>query len=275
MSANHPIRPLALITGASSGLGAAFAQRLAHDQYDLVLVARRRQRLEDLGQRLHDQHGVTVEVISADLGLPQDLAALEARIGELPNLALLLNNAGFGAYMPFVALPPDRAEELIRVQVLAVARLTRAALPGMIARKEGAVINVSSRLAFSGPLPTPPLPNRATYVGAKAFINAFTQLLAGELQGTGVRAQALCPGLIATEFHERVGADLAAFPAAIVMSPEDVVQASLSGLALGEVICLPSLEDASLLAQVEESQRKLFAESRTGSLAGRYQAKVS
>ena len=270
MPTDTPVRPLALITGASSGLGAAFAERLARDQYDLVLVARRRDRLEDLGQRLHGEHGVTVDVLPADLSVAADVAAVERRIAERPHLARLVNNAGFGGYMPFIELAPDQAEALIRVQVVAVMRLTRAALPGMIARGEGAVINVSSRLAFSGPLPTPPLPNRATYVGAKAFINSFTQLLAGELLGTGVRVQALCPGLIATEFHEHVGANTAAFPAAMVMSPEDVVQASLAGLALGEVICMPPLADASLLAQVDEAQRKLFGESRTGSLANRY-----
>jgi short-subunit dehydrogenase len=275
MSSDHPVRPLALITGASSGLGAAFAERLARDQFDLLLVARRRERLEELGQRLQREHGVGVEVLPADLSVAGDLAAVERRIVERPHLARLVNNAGFGAYMRFIELEPDQAEALIRVQVVAVARLTRAALPGMIARGEGAVINVSSRLAFSGPLPTPPLPYRATYAGAKAFINSFTQLLAGELHGTGVRAQALCPGLIATEFHERVGANLAAFPAAVVMSPQDVVQASLAGLVLGEVVCVPALEDASLLAQVDEAQRKLFAESRTGGLAGRYQAKDS
>jgi short-subunit dehydrogenase len=269
-----PNNPIALVTGASSGLGAAFAERFARDQFHLVLIARRRQRLEDLGRRLHIEHGVTVEVMTADLSSPKDLAAVEARIGELPDLARLVNNAGFGAYMPFVALEPDRAEELIRVQVVAVTRLTRAALPGMIARGEGAVINVSSRLAFSGPLASPPLPKRATYAGTKAFINTFSQILAGELEGTGVRVQALCPGLVATEFHEQVGIGPGAFPASIVMSPEDVVQASLAGLALGEVVCVPGLEDTELLAQVDEAKKKLFGESRSGTLAGRYKGQA-
>jgi uncharacterized protein len=273
MSNQNDVHPVALITGASAGLGAAFAERLARDQYHLVLVARRQQRLEDLARRLHLEHGVTAEVMTADLASPADLAAVEARIGELPDLARLVNNAGFGAYMPFTALEADRAEELIRVQVMAVARLTRAALPGMLARGEGAIINVSSRLAFSGPVAAPSMPKRATYAGSKAFINTFSQLLAAELEGTGVRVQALCPGLVATEFHERVGIAPDAYPAGMVMSPEDVVQASLAGLALGEVVCLPSLEDSALLAQVDEAQRKMFAESRSGSLAQRYKAK--
>jgi short-subunit dehydrogenase len=270
MSTQPDVHPIALITGASAGLGAAFAERFARDQYHLVLVARRRQRLEDLARRLHIEHGVTVEVMTADLASPADLAAVAARIGELPHLARLVNNAGFGAYMPFVELEPERAEELIRVQVVAVARLARAALPGMLARREGAIINVSSRLVYSAPLGSTTLPKRATYVGTKAFINTFSQLLAGELEGTGVRVQALCPGIVATEFHEVVGLAPGAYPASMVMSPEDVVQASLAGLALGEVVCVPTLEDSALLAQVDEAQRKLFAEGRSGKLAERY-----
>src|SRR5512147_575331 len=122
----------------------------------------------------------------------------------------------------------------------------------MIARGHGSVINVSSRLAFSGSLGSAELPKRATYAGANAYINTFSQLLQSELEGTGVQVQALCPGVIATEFHERVGADPSRFPAAIVMSPEEVVQASLTGLKLGEIICVPALEDVDLLAQTQE-----------------------
>jgi hypothetical protein len=261
----------ALVTGASSGLGAAFAERLAHDHYDLILVARRRDRLEELAQRLRAAHAVTVEVLAADLTQATGLKAVEERIAAAPALALLVNNAGFGGYQPFITLDPDRADELIRLQVIAVTRLTRAALPGMIARGQGAVINVSSRLAYSATLPSPPLPKRATYAATKAFVNAFTQILANELEGTGVRVQALCPGLVQTEFHEQAGVDPARLPAGSVMSPEDVVQASLAGLAVGEVVCLPALADPALLARVDESQRQLFDQTRSGRLADRYQ----
>jgi uncharacterized protein len=263
-------RPRALITGASSGIGAAFAQRLARDQHDLILVARRLDRLEALAEELRGSQGVTIEVIGADLTRPNELHAVEERIAQGPALSLLGNNAGFGGYMPFVSLEPDRAEDLIRLHVVAVTRLTRAALPGMIARGQGAVINVSSRLAFSATLPAPPLPHRAAYAATKAYLITFSQLLADELKGTGVRVQALCPGVVRTEFHERVGADPGRFPAEIVMTPEDVVRASLAGLEQGEVICVPTLVDLSLLAQVEESQRRLFEQSRGGSLAQRY-----
>lgn len=270
MSANKGVKPLALITGASSGLGAAFAGRLAQDGYDLTIVARRRDRLESLAEQLQTKHHANVEVISADLSKPDELLTVEKHIADGNQLELLINNAGFGGYMPFVELDPDKAAELINLKVMAVTRLTRAALPGMLARGRGSIVNVSSRLAFSAPLGSTQLPKRAVYGGANAFINTFSQLLQSELEGTGVRVQALCPGVIETEFHERVGIDPNRYPAAIVMKPEDVVQASLTGLKLGEVICVPALEDVDLLTQIQESQKRFFESSRTGNLATRY-----
>jgi hypothetical protein len=263
-------RPQALITGASSGIGAAFAERLARDGYDVVLVARRRDRLQDLAGRMAQEHSITAEVLVADLTQQDQLKTVEQRIEELKALTLLINNAGFGGYMPFISLEPDRAEELIRLHIVALTRLTRAALPGFVARGRGAVINVSSRLAFSGPLAAPTLPKRATYAACKSFINTFSQILAAELEGTGVRVQALCPGLVQTEFHDHVGADPRSFPPAIVMSAKDLVDASLKGLERGEVICVPALEDLTLLKNIEDSQRQFFEQSRTGAVAGRY-----
>lgn len=263
-------RPRALVTGASSGLGAAFAERLARDGYDLIIVARRRDRLEALAERLQKSQNVHVEVISADLSKVDDVQAVERSIQTMNTLALLVNNAGFGGYMPFVELPPERATELINLKILAVTRLSRAALPGMLARGRGAIINVSSRLAFSGSMGSNPLPKRAVYAGANAYINTFSQLLQSELEGTGIQVQALCPGVVATQFHERVGIEPGRYPAAIVMKPEDVVQASLTGLKLGEVICVPPLEDPGLLAQVQQDEKRFFEQSRTGNLAQRY-----
>ena len=265
-------RPRALVTGASAGIGAAFAERLARDQYDLIVVARRREKLEALTGRLQESQQVRVEVMVADLTQLNDLRTVERRIADEADLDLLVNNAGLGGYMPFVSLTPDRAEELIRLQVVAVTRLARAALPGMVARAHGAIINVSSRLAFSATLSAPHLPKRTVYSATKAYINTFTQMLHMELEGTGVRVQALCPGIVRTEFHERMGMDPARFPAELVMSPEDVVEASLAGLRLGEVICIPALGDPSLLAPVDDSQRRLWEGSGSGSLAARYRA---
>jgi len=197
---------------------------------------------------------------------------VEKQIAEDSALEILVNNAGFGGYMPFIELDPDKAEELINLKVLAVTRLTRAALPGLVARGRGSIINVSSRLAFSRSLGSAPLPKRATYAAANAFINTFSQLLQSELEGTGVQVQALCPGLVETEFHSHVGADSSRFPAGMVMKPEDLVEASLAGLKLGEVICVPALEDVNLLVQIQESERKFFELSRTGSVAARYRS---
>jgi len=265
------IRPRALVTGASSGIGTAFAERLAQDGHDLTIVARRRDRLEELAGRLQESYKVDVEVLVADLSNHDSLLTVEKRITE-STLELLVNNAGFGGYMPFVDLDPDKAEELINIKVLAVTRLTRAALPGMIQRRQGSIINISSRLAFSAPLGSAQLPKRATYAGANAYINAFTELLQSELDGTGVQMQALCPGVVATEFHEIQGINPNRYPAAIVMQPEDLVSASLAGLKLGEVICVPALEDASLLAQIREDQKKFFETSRTAAVADRYKS---
>jgi short-subunit dehydrogenase len=260
----------ALVTGASSGIGKAFAERLARDRYDLILVARRRDRLEALAERLRELSSVSVDVLAADLTKSDELEKVESRIAREPALDLLVNNAGFGGYMPFVELAPERAEALIRLQVLAVTLLTRAALPGMIARGNGAVINVSSRLAFSGSLPSPPLPKRAVYAATKSYINTFSRIVANELAGTGVRVQALCPGVVRTEFHEVQGMDASRFPVGI-MSPEDLVAASLAGLERDEVICIPALDDPGLLAAVEESERRLFEESRGGEPSKRYE----
>ncbi len=264
-------RNLALVTGASSGLGEAFAEQLAKDGYDLIIIARRRNRLDVLAQQLQASHHVSVKVLAADLSKPDDLLLVEKQIQD-SELELLINNAGFGGYKAFIELDPDQAEELINLKVLAITRLTRAALPGMIQRGHGAIINVSSRLAYSSSMGSSPMPKRATYVGANAYINAFSQLLASELDGTGVQVQVLCPGVVRTEFHERVGADPSRFPPEIVMSPEDVVTASLAALKSGEVICIPALEDPDLVKQVHEDERRLFEQTRSGKLAKRYEA---
>lgn len=269
MSTVSRTRPRALITGASAGIGMAFARRLAADGYDLVIVARRRARLDELCAQLESEHGVRVEALSADLTHAEGLHAVEHRLESDQALEMLVNNAGFGGYMPFVMLPAEQAEELIRVHVLALTRLTRAALPGMIARGKGAIINVSSRLSFSGSLSSPPLPKRAVYAASKAYINTFTEILSDELKGTGVQVQALCPGIVRTEFHEVVGADMSRVPPGSFMSPEDLVQGSLAGLKLGEVICVPALEETQLLGQAAEARSRLM-QNNIGKLATRY-----
>ena len=260
-------RPRALVTGASSGIGRAFAGRLAADGYDLVVVARRRERLEELAGVLRPG-GVRVDVVAADLTRREDLREVEARAGDID---LLVHGAGFGGYMPFVQLDPDLAENLIGLQLVAATRLARAALPGMISRRSGAIVLVSSMLAFSESIPSPPLPPRATYVATKAFLNAFAELLSSELAGTGVQVQALCPAVVRTEFHQLMGMD----PDRLLvppMSADEVVSASLAGLALGEVITLPAVEDGELVAAYQHARTRTFENGRPNRLAARYRS---
>jgi short-subunit dehydrogenase len=218
-----------LVTGASAGIGLVFAERLAREGHDLVLVARRRDRLEALAERLRGEAGIEAEVVCADLTDAKAVAEIETRIANDEALTLLVNNAGFGGYQPFTSIDPKVIDDLVAIHIGTVARLTRAALPGMVGRGRGAIINIASLLALSGTLPPSPLPHRATYAGAKAFMLTFTQALAGELTGTEVRVQVCLPGRVATEFHSIQGIDTSKLPPA--MFAEDVVAASLSALA--------------------------------------------
>lgn len=261
------LAPRAIVTGASSGIGHAFAGRLAAEGYELVLIARRRGRLEEIAAALRSR-GAAVEIIVADLADRTALAAVEARVAGDDRLTLLVNNAGFGGYGPFAELDPDLADRQIDLHQKAVVRLTRAALPGMIERKAGAMIAVASTLSFTA---TTPLarPKRAVYAATKAFITTFVQILAEELEGTGVHVQALCPGLVRTEFHDTLGGRP---PGAHVLEPADIVTASLAGLALGEVVCVPQLPDRSALDALSEAQQAVWRASLQPEIAGRYRS---
>lgn len=257
--------PLALVTGASSGIGRAFARRLGADGVDLVVVGRRRDRLDELVAALTD---VTVRVLVADLGTDAGVEAV-ADVCAREALTLLVNNAGVAHYMPFAELPAAKAGELLHVKVVAPTMLARAAAPGMVARGEGTIINVAGMLAFSGPVPAATLPlRRAAYAGTLAHLVALSQALHEELNPHGLKVQVLCPGLVATEFHERQGLDLGAVPR---MSAEDVVTASLRGLELGEVVCAPGVEESDLLAAVFAANLAAFA-AQAPRLAARYRA---
>ena len=254
---------LALVTGASSGIGRAFARRLGAEGYDLVVVGRRRERLDELVAALPN---VRVHPLVADLGSDAGVEAV-AEVCEREALTMLVNNAGVAHYMPFVELPANKARELLHVKVVAPTMLARAAAPGMVARGEGVIVNVSGMLAFSGPAPIEKLPlRRAVYTGTLAHIVALSQALHEELKSQGVRVQALCPGVVATEFHERQGLDLSAVPR---MSADDVVIASLRGLALGEVVCAPGVEKSDLLDAVFRADLAAFA-VQAPQLAARY-----
>jgi len=244
----------ALVTGASSGIGAAFAERLVRDGYEVVLVARGADRLEAVARNLRATYATTVEILVADLSQPAQLLALEEKVAGDTALELLVNNAGFTSITPFDHLDPDAIESMIHVHVLALTRLTRAALPGMKARNRGAIINVSSTGAF---LNTPPS-EWITYCATKAFVNTFTLGVHQAVRDTGVRVQALCPGWTRTSILEHAGRPWD-IPDAATMMPDVLVDASLAGLRLGEVVCAPSLNDSDLLKQLYDLKNAVCA----------------
>lgn len=248
---------LALVTGASSGIGRAFALRLGNDGNDLIVVGRRADRLEELVRALPK---VKVTPIVADLATQVGIETVAAACGQLD---MLVNNAGVSHYMPFAELPLDKLSELLQVKVVAPTILARTAVPGMVARGSGTIINVAGMLGFSGPVK---LPLKAVvYRATLAHLVAFSQTLADEV-GPAVRVQVLCPGVVATEFHSRQGMDLSAVPR---MSADDVVSACLAGLRLGEVVCAPGVEKAELLAAVADADRAAFG-AQAPTLATRY-----
>jgi len=226
-------RRLAVVTGASAGIGRAFAERLVRDAWDLVLVARRRERLDALAAQLREAHGRRVEVLVADLSDETGLRLVEERIAKEPTLELLVNNAGFGTSGPFVDRDRQGESQEVRLNVLALLRLTHAALEAFRGRGHGSVINVSSLAGFQ------PAPYNATYAATKAFVNSFTQAIAEELRGTGLRLQLLCPGFTRTEFQEVAGVRSDEVPGFAWMEPDAVVEASLEGLRRGELIVIP------------------------------------
>jgi short-subunit dehydrogenase len=230
---------VALVTGASSGIGAEFARQLAGQGYDLILVARCEERLAALAASLARTYGVGAEIQVADLTRPAELAQVERRINRLENLAILVNNAGFGTTGSFAEIDLGPQLDMVHLHILACMRLCRAALPGMIARRRGRIINVSSMAGLV------PLPENATYCATKAFLNSFSEALQAELAGTGVRVQALCPGFTHTEFHsspefERRGRQ--PIPGFLWLSAPEVVATSLNALKRNQVIHIPGIK---------------------------------
>jgi short-subunit dehydrogenase len=221
----------ALITGASAGLGAEYARQLAAAGTNLVLVARRMDRLEELARELRERHGVTAEGVQADLSREDGIGRVERHIAGIETLDLLVNNAGYGGKAGFVRGEAAGHVDMTRVHIDATVRLTKAALPGMIARGRGAVVNVSSVAAFS------PF-SGAMYSGTKAFLVMFSENLQSEVEDKGVIVQALCPGLTHTEFHAVAGMDFSAAPRFVWTTAEEVVRVSLRRLGRG-VLCVP------------------------------------
>jgi short-subunit dehydrogenase len=227
----------ALVTGASSGIGEATARMLAaHGVGHLVLVARRADRLGRLAADLARAHGTEAEVLAADLADPAELARVERRLADAERpVDLLVNNAGLGTSGPFATLPADGEEHEIRVNVIALVRLTRAVLPGQIERGRGAVLNVSSMASYQ------PSPGNATYGASKAFVTSFSEAVHEEVRWSGVTVTALCPGFTRTEFQEAAGATDNGVPGFAWTSAESVADAGLAAAAAGRALVIPGL----------------------------------
>ena len=262
----NPNKGTALITGASSGIGAVYADRLARRGFDLILVARNRERLAALAAKLSDETGRKVEVLPADLSDRKDIASVEAVLRTRGDITLLVNNAGFGAAAPLLGSDIDKMEDMIELNVSALTRLTYAAVPGFVERGGGTLVNIASIVAIS------PETLNGVYGGTKAFVLALSQSLQHELKDKGVRVQAVLPGATATEFWGVAGVPMAHLPKEIVMTAEDMVDAALAGLDQGEQVTIPALPDLAEWDAFDAARRAMSGRLSSTVPAARYLA---
>jgi short-subunit dehydrogenase len=254
----------ALVTGASAGIGATYARRLAARGHDLLLVARRADRLDTLAASLRAAHGVQVATMAADLAQPADLERVAAVLDRDDGIALLVNNAGIATFAPVGETGREALSAMTDVNVSALVRLSRAAIAAFKRRNRGTIVNIGSVLGFHA------LPFSAAYSGTKGYVLNFTRGLQAEAEGTDVVVQLVAPGATATDIWDLSGVPLSSFAPADLMSLDDLVDAALAGLDRGERITLPSVEDPQLFADYDDARQKLFAASRTGQVASRY-----
>jgi len=257
-------KPKALITGASTGIGKTYAQKLAKRGYDLVLVARDKARLEQLAAEL-GKAGAAAEVLVADLTQSGDVGRVEQKLEGDAAISFFLNNAGIATVEPQLSTSVDTIEKLISLNVTAATRLALAAGRAFVARKSGTIVNMASAVAIN------PERFNAVYSGSKAYLLALSHALTRELTQNGVAIQTVCPGAVRTEIWERAGADLdARIPAERIMDVDEMVDAALKGLELGERITIPSLPDAQELADAEAARLKLGPNLSHSHAAARY-----
>lgn len=254
----------ALITGASSGIGAVYADRLARQGYDLILVARNHARLNALALTLANASGQAIEVIAADLTVPEDVARVETTLREDASINFLVNNAGIGAVAPLTASDVDEMEKMIALNVTALTRLTYAAVPGFVARGDGTIVNISSIVGIA------PERLNGVYGATKAFVLAFSHSLSHELSDKGIRVQAVLPGATATDFWAIAGRPLEDLPPSIVMPAEAMVDAALVGLSDAERVTIPSLQDGEKWTSFEAARKELSTLLSNGTPAARY-----
>ena len=253
-----------LVTGASSGIGKAFAEILAERGHDLVLVARRGDVLEELAGRLQRETGVSAESLAADLSVRADVEKVARRIGQ-GDVGMVINNAGLGGVQGFLELSPEDHERMIAVNVTALTLLSHAAVQAMAKVGEGVIVNVGSGLSFNV------MGGASVYSGTKAYVAHFTQSLDAEFAGQGIRFQALIPGLTRTNLGNADETGIFdRFPAELVQSPEAVALASLAGLELGEVVCLPRLEDYARWEAASDAMRAVGRDPQGNAVASRY-----
>jgi short-subunit dehydrogenase len=237
MTMNSIERKTACITGATSGIGAAFAKRFAEQGYDLIITGRRTKQIVSLSNALSQDYNIHAEAIIAELSDEKELDSLAEKVKKIQNLEILVNNAGFAKQNVFHEEDFSTHEVMIKVHNLALIKLCHAALPHMVSKGKGTIINVSSLSAFT------PFPSNAVYSASKAFVTRFTESIYLELQGTGVSVQALCPGMTRTDLHEKMGFDKNTVykdkGLMKAMTPEEVVNISLQCLEHGKVLCVP------------------------------------
>jgi short-subunit dehydrogenase len=261
-TSSHP--GTALVTGASSGIGAIYADRLAKRGYDLILVARNRQRLDALAQRLVQETGRKVRVEQADLNDAGDTRRIEALLRGDAGITLLVNNAGVGSHLPLLNAEIDKMEDMITLNVTALTRLTYAAVPGFVERGAGTIVNIASIVGI-----VPELLN-GVYGASKAYVLAFSQSLRHELSDKGVRVQAVLPGATATEFWDVAGLPVENLPKEWVMTASDMVDASLAGLDQGEFFTIPALPALADLEAYEAARQALRPGLSLAKPAARY-----
>ncbi|MDZ7919187.1 SDR family oxidoreductase [Rhodoferax sp.] len=260
-----PSSKTALITGASSGIGAVYADRLAQRGYNLILVARRADRLEALCAQLSKAHGIQAEAVAADLTNDQDVARIEALLATRADVQVLVNNAGIARLAPAAQTSASDAQTQIALNITALTRLTQAAVPAFVAKKQGLIINIASVLAVHS------MAISAIYSGTKAYVLQYTRGLQQELAETGVQVQLVLPASTATELWDLSGVPLAALNKDTLMTTEHMVDAALAGLDQGETITWPSVADASLWDKYDAARAELFANTQAGKPAPRYQ----
>ena len=254
----------AVVTGASSGIGKVYADRLAHRGYNLILVARDKDRLTALAAKLKAEAGVNAEVLQADLTDKADLLKVEQRLRDDAAITLLLNNAGIGGNGPLAVADTDGVDKILQLNVVAVARLASAAAQAFAPRKRGAIINVGSVLGLM------PEMFPGVYPATKSFVQTLSQSLHIELGGSGIQVQAVLPGATRTEIWERSGKNIDDLPAEIVMDVDEMVDAALAGFDQGELITIPSLPDAGDFQALEAARLKLAPNMNRNHAAARY-----